>query len=479
MPNGVCAMASNPVDYRPLLRGALVNLDRWVKDGTPPPASRYPRLADGTLVEKNEVAAFPGFTAAKAPSQRPRYDYGPDFDKGIIGKAFPTVLSDSYRVLVPKVDADATKSLACDPRGRSALTSAGWNVRAPTRAAPANLCYLEAPPCLRQDQGRARSRHDPRLSLEERYHDNSAYAERVRRPPRRSSARATLPRTQSASSTRRARSPVNESVSLFGGPAVQACRIFPAVYDCDVAFTLLLTGFGPFGRPSTRPGRSCVSWRADAMPLVGVRRVAHVFATSYQAVDRELPELIAREAPQVVLMFGLATRTPYLRIERCARNGLSCIHPDATGVLPFASMIAPGAPATRALRAPLQRLLAAAHAWDIPAALSHDAGRYLCNYLCWRASGHAARPETSPSCLCARANRAARDVFAQTQSSAPDHARPSRASGRGNRSCRARRRAVAPLTNCALTLRARKPDVPLRHMPYGTGLVWLSSQEPH
>jgi pyroglutamyl-peptidase len=34
---------------------------------------------------------------------------------------------------------------------------------------------------------------------------------------------------------------------------------------------------------------------------------------------------------------------------------------------------------------PAQALLAAAHNARVPAVLSRDAGRYLCNYLCWRA----------------------------------------------------------------------------------------------
>jgi hypothetical protein len=43
-------MPYNLTDYRSLMRGALVALDRWVKDGTPAPASRHPRIADGALV---------------------------------------------------------------------------------------------------------------------------------------------------------------------------------------------------------------------------------------------------------------------------------------------------------------------------------------------------------------------------------------------------------------------------------------------
>src|SRR2546428_649683 len=38
----------NVVDYAPLLRAALVSLDRWVTEGAEPPASNVPRLADGT-----------------------------------------------------------------------------------------------------------------------------------------------------------------------------------------------------------------------------------------------------------------------------------------------------------------------------------------------------------------------------------------------------------------------------------------------
>jgi pyroglutamyl-peptidase len=162
-----------------------------------------------------------------------------------------------------------------------------------------------------------------------------------------------------------------------------------------MAFTVLLTGFGAFpGAPFNPTGplvRELARHRHGA--FVGVRRLAHVFPTSYQAVDRELPELIAREAPDLVVMFGLAQRTRHLRIESCARNALSRVHRDVAGLMPSSSTIAPGAPATLALRAPLHLLLAAARTAGMPAALSRDAGRYLCNYLCWRASEHAARPD--------------------------------------------------------------------------------------
>ena len=66
----------NTVDYRPLLRAALVRLDRWVSAGEPPPPSWYPRLSDGTAVPPESTAdvffrhpgdAVPSGSAARRP----------------------------------------------------------------------------------------------------------------------------------------------------------------------------------------------------------------------------------------------------------------------------------------------------------------------------------------------------------------------------------------------------------------------------
>jgi len=157
-----------------------------------------------------------------------------------------------------------------------------------------------------------------------------------------------------------------------------------------MSFTILITGFGPFPGAPFNPTGPLV--QALGRRRAGVRRIAHVFSTSYAAVDRELPALIARERPDIVIMFGLAQRTRHLRIETCARNRLSRLHVDVTGRMPAASTIAPAGPAMRAMRAPARRLVAAVRGAGVSAALSRDAGSYLCNYLCWRASEAARRP---------------------------------------------------------------------------------------
>ena len=150
--------------------------------------------------------------------------------------------------------------------------------------------------------------------------------------------------------------------------------------------TVLITGFGRFPgapyNPSAPLARAVAKRRRPA--FADVRRVLHIFETSYAAVDRDLPKLIAQHKPDIVLMFGLAGRTNFVRIETRARNARSILFPDVTGYQPAEREIAPGKPPLRG-HAPFTRLLAASRASRVPTRLSRDAGRYLCNYVYWRA----------------------------------------------------------------------------------------------
>jgi pyroglutamyl-peptidase len=150
--------------------------------------------------------------------------------------------------------------------------------------------------------------------------------------------------------------------------------------------TLLITGFGRFPgapyNPSAPLARAVGKRRRPA--FADVRRVVHIFETSYAAVDRDLPKLLAKHKPDIVLMFGLAGRTNFVRIETRARNARSILFPDVTGYQPTRREISPGKPPLRGT-APFVRLLAASRASRTPTRLSRDAGRYLCNYVYWRA----------------------------------------------------------------------------------------------
>lgn len=149
---------------------------------------------------------------------------------------------------------------------------------------------------------------------------------------------------------------------------------------------ILLTGFGPFPGAPFNPTMPLVK-RLTALRRPAFDDVAlssHIFDVTYAAVDRELPELIASHRPQALLMFGLAGRTQYLRIESRARNAVTTRFPDAGRQHARKGSIADGAEA-RTFGPHSEKLLRAALATGIDARLSRDAGSYLCNYLSWRA----------------------------------------------------------------------------------------------
>jgi pyroglutamyl-peptidase len=149
--------------------------------------------------------------------------------------------------------------------------------------------------------------------------------------------------------------------------------------------TILIAGFGRFPGAAINPSGFIASRlaRSRRPALTGTRRVAHVFATRYDAVDRELPSLLAHERPDIVLVFGVATRARRLRIEEVARNRVSVLFPDAGGRRPAMPAIAPGRPAMRNPH-PIEPLVRAARSTGAPAARSRNAGTYLCNYIYWR-----------------------------------------------------------------------------------------------
>ena len=95
---------------------------------------------------------------------------------------------------------------------------------------------------------------------------------------------------------------------------------------------ILVTGFGPFPGAPHNPTQALVA------RLIKLRRPAfadvelssHIFPVTYKAVDRELPLALAEHKPQALLMFGLASRTGYVRIETRARNAVTMLWPDAS-----------------------------------------------------------------------------------------------------------------------------------------------------
>jgi pyroglutamyl-peptidase len=159
---------------------------------------------------------------------------------------------------------------------------------------------------------------------------------------------------------------------------------------------ILLTGFGPFPGAPFNPTQPLVArlLRLRRPALGDVELSGHIFPVTYRDVDRQLPEVLARYQPQALLMFGLANRTPYVRIETRARNAVTMLWPDADRTRARKGSIAGGADA-RMFGPHTARLLRAADGTGVDARSSRDAGRYLCNYLSWRAI-EATRSDTGP-----------------------------------------------------------------------------------
>ena len=156
---------------------------------------------------------------------------------------------------------------------------------------------------------------------------------------------------------------------------------------------ILITGFGPFPGAPVNPTQPLVA-RLEKLrrpAFAEVKRIAHIFPVTYSAVDRELPRLLAQHRPHALLMFGLASRTPFVRIETRARNAVTMLWPDADHTRVRQASIAPGAD-TRRFGPHTARLLRAALGTGIDAKLSRNAGSYLCNYLSWRGIEAVGRP---------------------------------------------------------------------------------------
>jgi hypothetical protein len=172
----------NPADYRPFLKALLDALDAWVRDGTPPPPSVYPRIDQGTLVSWRQAdTGFPAIPGVRYPNviQCPAaLDYGPEFaSRGVITVEPPRALG-HYVVRVPKAGPDGNDlGTLLPPEVATPLaTYTGWNLRRRDVGAEGMLASLAGSylplPRTRADR---EATGDPRESVAERYGSYEAY----------------------------------------------------------------------------------------------------------------------------------------------------------------------------------------------------------------------------------------------------------------------------------------------------------------
>lgn len=180
---GICQNPHNPLKHRgPVLRALLTAMDRWISEGTEPPASRYPRIDNGTLVDLAAFRTqFPKIPDAGLPQgyYRPlRLDHGPRWRSEGIATIVPPKIGPAYCTLVPAVDRDGNElaGIRLPDVVVPLATYMGWNLRAEAYGLGGVLAtldgsYLAFPKTLadRQKSG------DPRASIQERYPTRKGY----------------------------------------------------------------------------------------------------------------------------------------------------------------------------------------------------------------------------------------------------------------------------------------------------------------
>jgi hypothetical protein len=183
---GICQNPKNPLKHRgPVLRALLAAMDRWVSDGTEPPASRHPRIGDGTLVDlAGFQQQFPKIPDVRLPQDyyRPlRLDHGPNWRIQRVATIVPPKTGPAYRTMIPAVDPDGNELAGIRlpdvavPLG----TYMGWNLRADQYGAGGILSdldgsYLE----FRMTAADRQQSSDPRPSIHERYPSRKIYLEK-------------------------------------------------------------------------------------------------------------------------------------------------------------------------------------------------------------------------------------------------------------------------------------------------------------
>ena len=175
------------VDYIPLLRAALFNLDRWASDGTEPPPSQHPRLDDGTAVTQDAyLDALPAVPGQSRPDPARLWrvreiDLGPDVQRGIA--AYPVREGREYPHLVPAADADGNdlSGIRLPDLTVPIGTHTGWNLRHPDTGAPEQLMSMQGSTHWFAATEAERSvTGDPRPSIAERYAGRENYAAQVK-----------------------------------------------------------------------------------------------------------------------------------------------------------------------------------------------------------------------------------------------------------------------------------------------------------
>ena len=193
---GACQQFQNPLNSAPIQRAMFLALDDWT-NGILPPASRVPRLDNGTMVPPLPQSGvgfptIPGVVYNGLQTTRYLVDYGPNFYSTGIATINPPVFSAPYQdnrtngpiypSYVPTTDADGNDiaGVRLPDVTVPLATYTGWALRAGPQANDGCEAAGQYIPFARTRADRLAS-GDPRLSVEERYPSFGQYHSAVMR----------------------------------------------------------------------------------------------------------------------------------------------------------------------------------------------------------------------------------------------------------------------------------------------------------
>jgi hypothetical protein len=181
----------NPLNHYVAMRALFLALDRWVRDGTEPPASATPSVKAGTLISVEEYRRIfprlPGLSLPETNLRPPRLDLGPRFARAGIVDVVPPRTGKPFNTLVPRPDDDGTDQdgvrlpEVAVPLG----TRLGWNTRSPAAGFPWATARWDGSflPFARTESERIAA-GDPRPSIESRYASRDVFVQRIREAAR-------------------------------------------------------------------------------------------------------------------------------------------------------------------------------------------------------------------------------------------------------------------------------------------------------
>ena len=169
-----------PVSY--FWRSMITNMDTWVRNGTAPPASSYPKISDATLVPLDELAfpAIPRATRPREANAAYRLDYGPKFAQGIL-ETQPPKVGAAFPVLVPQVNEDGNEldGVRLPELTVPLATYTGWSLRDPSIGAPDQRCaFVGSYVAFARTAEERKKSGDLRKSVAERYKGREDYMAR-------------------------------------------------------------------------------------------------------------------------------------------------------------------------------------------------------------------------------------------------------------------------------------------------------------